>query len=80
MLSLSMRILWLRVSYAVILISSSSRFLGEISYCEMEMEHPKHLQNFCSIFCMTSIILYPPDEEEVLQYLVFQSILPSRIL
>lgn len=38
MLSFSMRMLWLKVSYAVVLISISSRVLGSVSYAALKME------------------------------------------
>lgn len=82
MLSLSMRMLWLKVSYAVVLISSSGRVLGRGQLCPMgKMAAAGHLHSPCLMdFCATSSFLYPPNEQEVLQDLVFQPTLLGGIL
>lgn len=75
-----MRILWLNVSYAVALISSSSWVLCSVSIRKAVFPNIQHSQQPGLGLRATSISLSPPDKQEVLYDLVLQSILSCRIL
>jgi hypothetical protein len=51
-----------------------------VSYATLGMSIPGFLQNPRFDLRSTSIVLCPPDEQEILHYLVFQPSFPSRIL